>query len=94
MGATSAKPETIDISSFCGIPDHCEFTEQLIDINGHSRNISAWIPTGGTTANGQLPHPPRPPVQGMVLISHGLNEHSLSYYRLAQLFVQKNYAGN
>ena len=55
------------------------FTEQIIDIRGERRNVVKWLPTGQTP-------------KGLVLISHGLYEHSLRYAGLAHALTAKGYA--
>lgn len=55
------------------------FTEQVVEIRGERRNVAKWLPTG------QIP-------KGLVLVSHGLYEHSLRYVGLAHALNAKGYA--
>ena len=55
------------------------FEEKIVEINGERRNRCHWTPTG------QKP-------KGLVLISHGLHEHSLRYCGFAHEMCRRGFA--
>jgi alpha-beta hydrolase superfamily lysophospholipase len=76
--------EMIDLSEKCGVSGKVTFHEEKRTINGHTRNVSSWLPTG---ADGQKVKP-----KAVIFISHGYIEHALSYYCLAhRLVIEGNY---
>ena len=46
------------------------FEERIIEINGQKRNTAKWVPTGKQP-------------KALVLVSHGLHEHCLRYWKFA-----------
>ena len=61
--------EKVELLHQCNAPGVI-FREEIRDINKSRRNVVSWLPETNEPS-------------GIVLISHGLNEHSLRYYRLA-----------
>eukprot|EP01038_Epipyxis_sp_PR26KG_P015010 gene15010-20196_t len=78
MGNKVPTNEPTDFAQFCTIPG-IVFDEEKLMISGQSRNISSW-------KEESLVAP-----KGIVIISHGLNEHGLCYYNIAFLLCKKGY---
>ena len=55
-----------------------QFSEEKVPIRGFNRNIASFVP--------------KQDIKGIVLISHGLHEHSLRYGPFAYDLAEKNYA--
>ena len=71
MGCNNSK----EVVEYAEILDHCVspdvvFHEEITSVNGSNRNVVSWLPESL-------------PVKAIVLISHGLNEHSLRYFGIA-----------
>lgn len=78
MGCSSST-DNFDESPFLEIHPHQAFAEKECKIRGEKRNIVSWIPT-------------QKPIKAIVLISHGLHEHALKYFEIAQHLTGKGYA--
>lgn len=77
MGASSSKIEWSDLADKCGGPG-IRFREELVNLQSKRRNVAQWFPEGSD-------------VKAIVFIVHGLNEHSLCYYRVAHALVNEGY---
>jgi len=79
MGCTgSTQIEYVEILDQCVAPD-VVFHEEIVTVNGGQRNTATWLPE-------------TLPVKAVVLISHGLNEHSLRYYGIAVALAKAGFA--
>ena len=69
-----AKPSTqvYDDALYTADVPGVTFEERIIEINGQKRNTAKWAPTGKQP-------------KALVLVSHGLHEHCLRYYKLAHV---------
>jgi len=79
MGNSVPIPDSIKIEEFCGA-EGVIFEEHIECINSHNRNTSSWLP------------PEANAIKGIVMLSHGVNEHSLTYHELAIELVKNGYA--
>lgn len=80
MGCGASSPiEVFEMADKCPA-EHLRFYERFDTIQGRKRNIAHWLPLSDRD------------IKGVVFISHGLGEHALCYYHVAQSFVSKGYA--
>jgi len=81
MGCNSSKaPLLPDVPCYTEKVSGQVFNEELTELpNKSKRNIISWLPENVKP-------------KATVFISHGLHEHGLRYYNLAQTFVEKEYA--
>jgi alpha-beta hydrolase superfamily lysophospholipase len=63
----------------CRLPS-LNFREEFMEINHAKRNIGIWLPLEDIK------------IKAIVLISHGLGEHALCYYHIAEELVKRGYA--
>ena len=85
MGSSASKKQEYDETMWAhggpSAPDPTvTFSEKIVEINGHARNVAKWVPAASKKP------------KGLVVIAHGLHEHCLRYHGLAHALVQKGYA--
>ena len=76
MGAAVAKP-IYDETLYIQPIKGVTLTENIHVINGRKINVNRWTPHGAPKA--------------VVIVSHGLHEHGLRYYNVAEVLAQQNY---
>jgi alpha-beta hydrolase superfamily lysophospholipase len=80
MGCNSSIPIDLDPMIMKTDCKHDKFSEEVIVLpNGSKRNMCQWIPSSGT-------------VKAVVLVAHGLHEHTLVCDKVCHAFTAKDIA--